>query len=146
MSKVICCDVDGTLANCEHRQHYVRQKPKRWDLFNKNMHLDTPYQDIVWLINLLYNAGNTIVICSGREDSYRSLTEDWLATHGVPYHFIYMRKAKDARADYIIKTELLNEIRANHGEPFIWLDDRNSVVTTIRSQGVRVLQVQDGNF
>lgn len=29
--KIFVFDVDCTLTNASHRQHHVRQKPKRWD-------------------------------------------------------------------------------------------------------------------
>jgi hypothetical protein len=57
-----------------------------------------------------------------------------------------MRRAKDYRADSIVKTELLDQIRQWHGEPFVWLDDRNQVVDAIRAAGVRVLQCAPGDF
>ena len=33
MKDIIVCDLDGTLANCEHRVHHVQNKPKNWDAF-----------------------------------------------------------------------------------------------------------------
>ena len=32
-SSVCIFDIDGTLANCDHRLHYVKNKPKNWDAF-----------------------------------------------------------------------------------------------------------------
>ena len=32
--KSICIfDIDGTLANCDHRLHYIKNKPKNWEAF-----------------------------------------------------------------------------------------------------------------
>lgn len=144
--KIICFDVDGTLADCSHRQIHVRQKPKRWDLFNKKMHLDTPHGDIIWLAQMLKSLGHTIIICSGRGDDYKDVTVDWLGKHGVQFDAIYMRKAKDSRADSIVKRELLDQIRIDFGEPFMVFDDRNQVVDMWRDAGVRCLQVAPGDF
>jgi len=41
---------------------------------------------------------------------------------------------------------LLEQIRDEWGEPFLWFDDRNRVVDAMREEGIRVLQVQPGNF
>jgi hypothetical protein len=41
---------------------------------------------------------------------------------------------------------LLEEIRKDFGEPWLWFDDRNRVVDAIRAQGVRVMQVCEGDF
>ena len=57
-----------------------------------------------------------------------------------------MRAEKDNRKDSIVKVELLQQIRKDYGEPFLWFDDRSQVVNAIRAQGVRVLQVAPGDF
>jgi hypothetical protein len=57
-----------------------------------------------------------------------------------------MRSAGDYRQDSIVKVELLQQIREKHGEPFLWIDDRQQVVDAIRAEGVRVLQVAPGDF
>jgi len=146
MSKIIVFDVDNTLSNANHRQHHVQQKPKRWDLFNAKMHEDPPQNDIIWLAQTLHAAGNTIVICSGRGSENRDVTEKWLIEHDIPFEILYMRKEKDSRRDDIVKVELLEQIRKDFGEPYLWFDDRKQVVDAIRAQGIRVCQVQEGDF
>jgi hydroxymethylpyrimidine pyrophosphatase-like HAD family hydrolase len=37
MMKTIVCDIDGTVANIEHRRQYVATKPKNWKAFNAGM-------------------------------------------------------------------------------------------------------------
>lgn len=148
MSKVIVFDIDGTLANCTHRQHHVQQKPKRWDLFNAGMASDTPHADIVWLFKTLQAQEDTVMlIASGRGEEHRSITEAWLTEHEIFFRKFFMRPAKDSRRDSIIKTEILNQIRAEFGEPFMVFDDRNQVVDEAwRANGVRCLQVAPGSF
>lgn len=146
MAKVIVFDVDGTLANCEHRRHFVASKPKNWPAFNRAMKHDLPHDDIIWLYKLMEAAGNTMIIASGRGDEDRQVTTDWLASVGVVPTAIYMRPAKDYRSDDLIKAELLAQIRANHGEPYMVVDDRNQVVDMWRANGVRCLQVAPGDF
>lgn len=144
--KIFIFDVDGTLTNASHRQHHVRQKPKRWDLFNAKMHLDTPHDDIIWLAKLFFDLGHMIIICSGRGSENRQVTMDWLEAHGVKFHGLYMRKERDSRSDDIVKSELLARIREDVGEPFMVFDDRSSVVQMWRDNGVRCCQVAEGNF
>ena len=60
-------DIDGTLANIEHRRHYVMNKPKNWKAFNSTMHLDTPYPEIVELAKFYRIKDGVIVLASGRE-------------------------------------------------------------------------------
>ena len=73
--KIFVFDVDGTLANCGHRQHFVRNKPKNWPAFNKTMNQDTPHSDIIWLAKLFYDIGHTVLIASGRGKENQAVTE-----------------------------------------------------------------------
>ena len=144
--KVVVFDVDGTLADINHRRGFVASKPKNWKAFNAGMVDDSPNHDIIWMNQQFFDQGCTVVICSGRGDDHKDITVDWLTKHGVKFHDILMRKANDYRADWIIKTELLQVIRDTYGNPFLWVDDRDQVVQAIRAEGVRVLQVAPGDF
>ena len=145
--KVIVFDIDGTLANITHRRHWVATKPKNWAAFNAGMANDTVYEDIRWmLMKLRRTPGSQTILCSGRGDETRAVTEKWLSDNRIPFDALFMRRAGDYRQDSIVKVELLAQIRQWHGEPWMWFDDRNQVVDAIRAQGVRVLQVSEGNF
>lgn len=147
MTKIIVFDIDGTLANIEHRRAFVATKPKNWKAFNAGIVNDTPHEDIVELASMLvFSCGNTLLLCSGRGEEHRDVTAWQMNEFGVPYSKLYMRPAKDHRPDDIIKVELLQQIRAEFGEPFLWFDDRSRVVNAIRAEGVRVLQVAPGDF
>ena len=74
------------------------------------------------------------------------VTETWLTEQGVNFDEVFMRHIGDRRPDYEVKVELLAEIRTKYGEPYLWVDDRKTVVDAIRGQGVRVLQVCEGNY
>jgi len=141
----VVVDVDGTLANTSHRKHFVENKPKDWAAWNAGMANDTCHEDIRQLVTEL-SLRREVIICTGREDTYRDVTEKWLNDHQIPFDRVFMRRAKDYRTDSIVKTELLDQIRQWHGDPFLWIDDRNQVVDAIRAAGVRVLQVAPGDF
>jgi uncharacterized HAD superfamily protein len=146
MTKIIVVDLDGTLANLDHRIGWISSKPKNWRAFNAGIINDTVYTDISWLVSTLRSQNNTIVICTGRSSDVREVTETWLKTHDIQYDAIFMRSFGDHRPDYIVKVELLEQIREHYGEPYIWLDDRDQVVNALRENGVRVLQVKPGNY
>jgi hypothetical protein len=154
MNKVIVFDIDGTLANIEHRRGFVASKPKNFKAFNAAIPQDTPHEEIVHLAKLFWNesvnpaSDNSykIILCSGRGEESRGVTEVQMKDFGVRFDKLFMRKEKDFRADNIVKVELLADIRKEFGEPFLWFDDRKQVVDAIRSEGVRVLQVAPGDF
>jgi len=145
-NKVIVFDIDGTIANVDHRRHWVATKPKNWAAWNAGMANDTVHEDIVEMMDLFADKDYQIVLCSGRGDDTRAVTEKWLADNDIPYKALFMRRAGDYRKDSIVKVELLQQIRQWHGDPFIWFDDRTQVVDAIRDAGVRVCQVAPGNF
>jgi predicted secreted acid phosphatase len=146
MTKVIVFDIDGTVANITHRRHWVATKPKNWAAFNAGMAQDTVYTDIKYIYDTFAAEGNTIIFCSGRGEENRAVTEAWLRANGFAWSALYMRSARDHRQDSIVKVELLHDIQRDWAWPFIWFDDRDSVVQSIREQGVRVCQVAPGNF
>lgn len=155
MNKVFVFDIDGTIANMEHRRQFVATKPKNWAAFNAGMDRDTVHEDIKFLydtfrylgvVNPVYEDQIVTIFCSGRGEENRAVTTKWLEDNGLFHDKLYMRRAGDYRQDSIVKVELLQEIRKDFGEPYLWFDDRNQVVNAIRAQGVRVLQVAPGDF
>jgi hypothetical protein len=142
-------DIDGTIANCEHRIHWVRSKPKNWPAFNRAMKDDTPNLDIVWMLRTFYNAGVTILIASGRSEDDRAVTEEWLnnvAKIQGMYSKFYMRASKDYRRDDIVKSEILDQMLTDGYTPTMAVDDRQQVCNMWRERGLRCLQVAPGDF
>lgn len=132
----IICDIDGTLANHEGvRGHFEYDK----------VYSDGLHSHIAWLVDYVKH-GADIVLVSGREDSCREETERWLATHGIQYDALWMRKTGDHRKDYTVKEELFREhIEAYYNVMFV-LDDRTQVVDMWRGLGIPCLQVAPGDF
>jgi phosphoglycolate phosphatase-like HAD superfamily hydrolase len=157
-------DIDGTLANIEHRRHFVASKPKNWKAFSQGMKFDLPNDDIIWLMRLMYKDGVEILIASGRGEEDREATIEWLQKNGifsthdvaedwdvvdkakVVYHKLYMRPANDYRPDNIVKSEILDKMLEDGFEPMMAVDDRDQVVEMWRSRGIRCLQVANGAF
>ena len=146
MTKIVVADIDGTIADINHRRHHVMNDKKDWQAFNDAMIDDTPNHDVVWVLQSLQQKGVVTILCSGRGEEKRSTTELWLKLHNISYNQLYMRPAGDYRPDNEIKVELLGDIIRDHGVPYVWIDDRQQVVDAIRAQGIRVFQVDEGNF
>jgi len=144
---LVVFDIDGTLANIEHRLDYVRSKPKNWKAFDAgipNDKVNYPVADVFWALDATDQ--HTIILASGRNERSRQATENWLRKNSLnAYDKLYMRKADDFRGDDIVKQEILDEIIADYGKkPDIWFDDRPRVVKAIRSRGVFVFDVYQG--
>lgn len=142
-------DIDGTLANNSHRTRHLLKTPKDWDAYHAEVEGDTLIEHVASIAQMLYKNYQQIVFCTGRHDGQREITESWLDRHCLLNHKperLYMRKEGDHRPDYIIKRELLEQIRADGFEPIMAFDDRNSVVKMWRENGVPCAQVAEGDF
>lgn len=136
--KAFLVDIDGTLA---HMRDY--RGPFEWH----NVGLDDVDDIIANIVEFIrvgsdeYGDQYNVIIMSGRDESCRSETEDWLYRHGILYGNLYMRPAGDMRPDNIIKAELFdNHIRDWFDVKFV-IDDRRQVVEMWQRMGLKVLNV-----
>lgn len=144
--EAVIVDIDGTVADVEHRRHFVADRyGKDWTSFFEAMVDDPPKEEVIRVVENL-SEDNEIIFVSGRPDTYRDQTFAWLSEFcdSIPFT-LYMRKGGDTRADYIVKREILNEIR-QHFDVWLCLDDRQSVVDMWRSEGITTFQVAPGDF
>lgn len=141
----VICDLDGTLCNIDHRLHHVRGegKKKNWKAFFEGVLGDKLN---IWCADILYNLNKPVVLCSGRTDTYRGLTQDWLGYNGIKYQDLFMRYRDDYRQDYIAKEILLDFEILTRYEPYFIIDDRKQVVDMWRKRGYTVLQCAEGEF
>lgn len=144
--KAVIFDIDGTLANGEHREHHLRAEKKDWDSYYAGMGEDTPHQAMVALLGMCRREGWRILLCTGRPVLYRDKTLDWLLRHGVEYDGLYMRGAADHRPDYEIKKEFLDDMRRRGNEIMFVVEDRATVVAMWRAEGLLCLQCAPGDF
>lgn len=160
MKKAIVFDIDGTLADNAHRQHFLQETPKNWDAFFGSIMDDTPIEPVRLVCGALLGLQNMtaslgvelqfrVVFCTGRPYAYRDVTEAWLRRHILPQGVspkIYMRKTGDHRPDDIVKAEIINQMREDGFDPYIVFDDRKRVVDMWRRHGITCLQCAEGDF
>jgi beta-phosphoglucomutase-like phosphatase (HAD superfamily) len=140
-------DMDGTLSDPTHRRPFIEGVAKKnWAAWNERMGDDPPNVPIAALARILHQQGTKVLVCTGRHERYRRVTETWLLLHDVPVHKLYMRPDTDNRSDFIVKRELLDAIRADGFDPQVVVDDRASVVAMWREAGLTCLQCAPGDF
>ena len=148
MRKAIIVDIDGTLADNEHRKDLAIQK--RWSEFTAQSGADEAFPWAVAIVEMALAKGWTVLFVTGRSDKYASLTTLWLQEKaGMTKEkdfMLLMRAEGDNREDTIIKDEIFETlIRGNFDVQFA-LDDRTRIVQLWRAKGIRTLQVADGDF
>lgn len=146
--KTIICDIDGTLADVEHRRHFVVNRPKDWKSFYEASINDKPHEWCLELLKAMY-AFHDIVFVTGRPQDYEAQTRKWLEDNlriiwddTIP---LYHRKSGDKRQDYIVKAEIYEEHLKDLDILFV-IDDRKQVVDMWRSKGLTVLHCDEGDF
>jgi len=140
-------DVDGTLMDIEHRRRFVEKSPKNFKAFRKAMADDTPNKDVVMMAKLLKEAGHRIIIATGRLEDDSSLTRRQLSDAGVSWDAMFCRaKSDEFKPDSAVKEKFLARMKANGFNPTMAFDDRQKVVDMWRANGLRVFQVDKGDF
>lgn len=145
MKKCFLIDIDGTIANGDHRLHHIQKEPKAWDDYFLACSGDAPIthmRDVVTGLSELFQ----VVYVSGRSDLVREQTVEWLNRYGFPCDALYMRRQGDHKNDDKLKIELLAQVRADGFEPVMAFDDRNRVVKAWRDAGIPCAQVAEGDF
>jgi hypothetical protein len=127
-------DIDGTLA------HMGERSPYHW----KRVGEDT-VDDAVQLIADRLDEDKHLIICTGRDESCRAETEEWLAINYIEYADLYMRPAGSNEADWKVKETMWRDITKSYYIAGMF-DDRNQVVDHARRCGFKVFQVEEGDF
>jgi predicted kinase len=140
----IICDLDGTLAHMGDRSPYDASTCDQ----------DAVDETIANIVRLHRScAGDQIIFCSGRDEKYRAITEEWIRGSSCfdlfdtrPSFLLLMRPEGDTREDSIIKTELYHEYIEGKYNVRFCLDDRDRVVDAWRDLGLVCLQCAPGDF
>jgi hypothetical protein len=172
---MIIFDLDGTLANCEHRRHFVdpeknfslyflppgntknnmpsgwytsnheRWKPD-WKAFYEACDKDDPIEPVINLFHDLNGMEREVNIWSGRCESTREKTYQWLLDHVeikyitrfCPEKHLKMRPIGDYTPDDQLKERWLDEALAEGKKIEFVFDDRKKVVRMWRRRGIFV--------
>ena len=148
--KAIICDLDGTLANIDHRRHFVECPPiekiqiggppvkKDW----RNFYAEIPHDTVnLWCLEILQRfsvwhlENRQIIFVSGRPIEYLPQTEKFLLEKCLMYpsfngYKLFMRPSGDNRKDFEIKKEIYErEIKDKYDVLFVIEDGFELEVT-----------------
>lgn len=156
MIKVWLMDLDGTLSDPEHRKHFIQDKKrKNWNAFYSACDEDPPLPTLR-IFEHLYNSWDDVYLVSGRINSVRDKTLDWILRHtkinparrGHLDSILYMRATEDPYTpDQIVKKAFLDTILAKYtaadeeAKVMGVFDDRNKVTRMWKENGLFVFNV-----
>ena len=146
MQKAVIFDIDGTLANNDERQKILKDNVHNWQNFFNEMGNDTVNKAISEIYNIIKKTKKyKMLIVTGRPETYRKITEQWLIWNHIEYDNLYMRSENDCRSDVDVKREILQKIREQYDVSFVF-DDRTSVVKMWREEGLVCFQCFDHDY
>lgn len=160
----IVFDIDGTLANAEHRLHFIKDpdKAKDWENFLSDEQVagDSAIPEIWEILYFMLAAGHRVIFITGRPEKQRQVTHDWLKNTECGIRnpaarvmhirrqgpIIYMRRDGDRRPSHVVKGELLERARKDGFHPVMAFEDRKDDAAMWREKGLRCLQVAEGDY
>lgn len=186
---MIIFDLDGTLADCEHRQHFVNppidvdeyemyipphmdyaERPKHhkyihketgklwnpnWESFYEACDKDQPIQPTIRIFHHCLSLYKDIQIWSGRCETVREKTIDWLYEHvGIDFYCdgqcpdLKMRPEGDSTADDELKEKWLDEALTKGKKIKCLFDSDPKSIRMWRRRGIFVFNCcqHDGEF
>lgn len=156
MKNIVIFDLDGTLADCRHRLHFInppvsrtssKPLPKDWKSFFEAC----PNDDIIEHAAAVFymfrkNPAYEIWVVSGRSDSVKAQTEKWLLDHHLHPDKLIMRPAAEHMDDDVLKAMWVTSGVIPKERVMMAFDDRDRVVAAWRKLGIPCFQVSEGDF
>lgn len=111
-----------------------------WAAFNGLIRFDSPVPEIVALTRAI-KPGVVRIMCTGREEKYRTAIRDSLAKHGCEIDILLMRRTGDSRRDDVVKREIWDRAIAPNFDVKFAVDDRPMVCDMWEEIGVPLMRV-----
>jgi predicted kinase len=131
----IVVDLDGTLVDVRPIRHFVRGKYRNFDMFHRSSAFCEPNPEVLDMVKDAEKYGIPIIIVSARQEAYREVSEDWLNRYGVNFSNMYLRPQEDSRPDYLVKHDILKNIREDYNV-LRAIDDNPNVRDVWLSNGI----------
>ncbi|QNE73559.1 hypothetical protein F0344_02065 [Streptomyces finlayi] len=133
-------DLDGTLADTAHRQHFLEGARRDWQGFFSAAVHDPPLTEGIRL--LVASARECdVVYLTGRPERCRRDTLAWLARHGLPEGRVHMRRNDDRRPARRTKLEILKRL-GRERDVRVLVDDDELVCDAAEAAGFDVVRAR----
>lgn len=133
-------DLDNTLADTGHRQHFLERTPRDWNGFFAAAPHDPPLDAGIALV-LESAAECEIQYLTGRPERCRADTRTWLAGQGLPDGRLWMRRDQDRRPARQTKLDVLRRLAAGR-EVRMVVDDDELVCDAVAAAGFTVVRAR----
>lgn len=137
---IIVIDIDGTMADINHRLHLIKCDKPNYDEFFNECQNDLVNEWCRSISNTFLAAGFTVFLVSARPKRVEPRTRNWLNQNGVLYTELFcLREDTDSTQDHLLKSEWLVPWK---DRVLFVVDDRQRVVDMWRKEGLTCLQCE----
>ncbi len=103
-------DLDGTLVNVTAIEHFVTGEVHDFNSFHESS-IDCPsYEKVAQIARSLIEKNHIVIVLSGRQERFRSITNFWLAMQSLPVQELYLRPNNFHGDKVNFKIQALKEI------------------------------------
>jgi len=150
MERCYIVDIDGTVATTTTRSHYdytpeaILTDAPRCNVIQLLKYITEPEKDNEDAYSSVGYSGCKLIFVSGRKDSCKDATIQWLNNNGLYPDELHMRATGDDRNDAIVKKEIYdNHIKGKYNVLGVF-DDRPRVIRMWEKEGLTVFNVGKG--
>lgn len=137
--KAIVVDLDGTLFNFTHRQHFLEQSPPNWAAFFAALEGDSLIQAVYELVLFYKHQGHKVIICTGRPRQLQAATERMLKKHNVPYDKLLMRPDAVRQKGHKLKHKLYRRYIDKYYQVALAFDDHPHIIDMWLAEGINCM-------
>lgn len=147
MKKAIILDMDGTLVDVSSIRYFVNERDpkfsgkKLWNRFHGGAIDCPPIEEAVDEYVKAKSQGWAILIVTARREVWSMATLLWLKENDIEHDELYMRPNRDFRKDYLVKRDILDQIRRDGYEPVLAVDDNPAVISLWEENDIPVVLI-----
>lgn len=152
---LVLFDLDGTIADVQHRMHYIRPDPpvdpdtgkkvkRRFDLFHHACVDDGVIEPVArFYKQFVADPDVVVVVLSGRDVATLDKTKQWFADNGLPLPDELLLKSGDQHTPDIEQKRIqADRLEKKYGRPIdMVFEDRDRVVKMWKQRGTFVFNV-----
>lgn len=147
MENAAILDMDGTLCDVSSIRYHVNPKHpkfsgrKRFDLFHEESVDCPPNHQALEEYERCLERGLAIIVVTARKEQWRYHTMTWLMEWGVEYDELFMRGNNDDRKDFLVKEEILAQIKIKGYRPVLAIDDNPAIIEVWERHGIDTVTI-----
>jgi phosphoglycolate phosphatase-like HAD superfamily hydrolase len=142
-------DIDGVLADAEHRQDILfsggKGRRKNWKAFFAAAGDDAVIEEVARCSQLM-DRDLCIVLLTARPTTIQDVTVTWLRQHDLRWDLLVMRPEGDFRSSPEAKRMAVHELRAAGFELRLAFDDDRRNVDMFHDEGVPCIYIHSGYY